>query len=64
MYISECRNCGNRCWDTENLEEQEGGLVYVCPQCATPEGGEFVMQVVDEFTFNPFSFEPPDRLPV
>lgn len=64
MYVYECRNCGNRCWDTENLEEGDGNLVYVCPLCETPEGGEFVMQIVDEFPFNPFSFEPPERLPV
>ncbi len=31
MYVYECRNCGNRCWDTEDLEEKEGGLRYFCP---------------------------------
>ncbi|MFC4989644.1 hypothetical protein [Saliphagus infecundisoli] len=64
MYVYECQNCENRCWDTENIEEQEGSLLYLCPQCETPEGGEFVMQIVDEFTFNPFNFDPPDCLPV
>ena len=64
MYIYECPRCENRCWDTEQLEEAEGNLVYVCLLCETPEGGEFMMQLVDSFEFNPFSFEPPERLPV
>lgn len=58
MYVYECPCCENRCWATNNLEEAEDSLVFVCPQCATPEGGEFVMQLMDSFTFTLFHFEP------
>ena len=64
MYVYECPRCANRCWDTDNLDEQEGSLRYFCPLCETADGRAFVMEVVDSFTFNPFSFEPPEPLPV
>lgn len=31
--------------------------------CETPEGEAFEMQLVDESEYNPYAFEPPERLP-
>lgn len=64
MYVYECPRCAARHWDPVNLDEEEGALSLFCTVCESPAREAYVMQLVDEFTFNPFSFEPPERLPV
>lgn len=64
MYVYECPRCEARHWDSVNLEETDGALTVICSVCEEPDGTGYVMQLVDEFEYNPWRFAPPDRLPV
>ncbi|QIB75321.1 hypothetical protein G3I44_14110 [Halogeometricum borinquense] len=54
VYVYECPRCGDRCWDSENLEEREGSAWYFC-DCSPRDDEEFVMQLAGEFSFNRFT---------